>query len=165
MDSATNGFIYLSLGSNTKSKLLPKEILEIFANTFANLSYKVLWKFENDSFHVPPNVFISKWTPQQGVLGKLKQTSSYFIKINTEIINCFFYPYFSSSEHQALHLSRRAAEHRRSGSLRRPAHRNTVCLRSGVPSYENGFSESCKIPRHSPAYEVRIARCYNRSHR
>ncbi|KAG5317279.1 UD2B7 glucuronosyltransferase, partial [Pseudoatta argentina] len=68
LDSATNGFIYMSLGSNTKSKLLPKKILEIFANTFANLSYKVLWKFENDSYHIPPNVFISKWIPQQGVL-------------------------------------------------------------------------------------------------
>jgi len=89
----------MSLGSNTKSKLLPKKILEVFANTFANLPYKVLWKFENDSFNVPPNVFISKWTPQQGVLGKLKQTSQYFIKINTGIINRFSYPYFSSSEH------------------------------------------------------------------
>ncbi|XP_018341668.1 PREDICTED: uncharacterized protein LOC108748138 [Trachymyrmex septentrionalis] len=68
LDSATNGFIYMSLGSNTKSKLLPKKILDTFANTFANLSYKILWKFENDSYHVPPNVFISKWIPQQGVL-------------------------------------------------------------------------------------------------
>ncbi|XP_071563454.1 UDP-glucosyltransferase 2-like [Temnothorax nylanderi] len=68
LDNATNGFVYMSLGSNTKSKLLPKKTLEVFANAFSNLPYKVLWKFENDSFHVPPNVFISKWTPQQGVL-------------------------------------------------------------------------------------------------
>lgn len=89
LDGATNGFVYMSLGSNTKSKLLPKETLQIFVNTFANLPYKVLWKFENESFHVPPNVFISKWIPQQGVLGKLKQTSRYFIEINTRIINRF----------------------------------------------------------------------------
>lgn len=79
----------MSLGSNVKSKLLPNKILEIFVNTFAKLPYKVLWKFENDNFSVPSNVFISKWTPQQGVLGKLKQTSRYFIKINIKTINCF----------------------------------------------------------------------------
>ncbi|XP_050449312.1 UDP-glucosyltransferase 2-like [Cataglyphis hispanica] len=68
LDNATNGFIYMSLGTNVKSKLLPKGILEVFTNAFADLPYKVLWKFEGDGFHVPPNVFISKWIPQQGVL-------------------------------------------------------------------------------------------------
>ncbi|KAL0128980.1 hypothetical protein PUN28_003990 [Cardiocondyla obscurior] len=68
LDGATNGFVYMSLGSNTKSKLLPKKTLSIFMNTFANLPYKVLWKFENDSLPVPPNIFISKWIPQQSVL-------------------------------------------------------------------------------------------------
>ncbi|XP_012535032.1 UDP-glucosyltransferase 2 [Monomorium pharaonis] len=68
LDSAINGFIYMSLGSNTKSKLLPNKILKIFRNTFVNLPYKVLWKFENDSFDIPSNVMISKWVPQQSVL-------------------------------------------------------------------------------------------------
>lgn len=68
LDDATNGFIYMSLGTNVKSKLLPKGMLEVFTNAFADLPYKVLWKFEDDGFHVPPNVFISKWIPQQGVL-------------------------------------------------------------------------------------------------
>ncbi|XP_072746848.1 UDP-glucosyltransferase 2-like [Anoplolepis gracilipes] len=68
LDSATNGFIYMSLGTNVKSKLLPKTMLEVFTKTFANLPYKVLWKFEDEDFHVPPNVFIVKWIPQQGVL-------------------------------------------------------------------------------------------------
>lgn len=119
----------MSLGTNVKSKLLPKGMLEVFTNAFADLPYKVLWKFEDDGFHVPPNVFIAKWIPQQGVLGKLKRTSQRFIIINIEIINSFSPSYLdSSSEHQALHLSRRIAEYRRSGSLRRPAHRNTICL-------------------------------------
>ncbi|XP_011266721.2 UDP-glucuronosyltransferase 2B7 [Camponotus floridanus] len=68
LDGAVNGFIYMSLGTNVKSKLLPKGMLEVFTNAFANLPYKVLWKFESDDFHVPSNVFISKWIPQQGVL-------------------------------------------------------------------------------------------------
>lgn len=60
----------MSLGTNVKSKLLPKGMLQVFTNAFANLPYKVLWKFEDDNFDVPSNVFISKWIPQQGVLGK-----------------------------------------------------------------------------------------------
>jgi len=71
LDGATNGFIYMSLGTNVKSKLLPKGILNLFIDAFADLPYKVLWKFENDSFHVPANILVSKWIPQQGVLGKL----------------------------------------------------------------------------------------------
>lgn len=70
LDGATNGFVYMSLGTNVKSKLLPKGVLEMFMDAFADLPYRVLWKFENDSSRVPANVFISKWIPQQGVLGK-----------------------------------------------------------------------------------------------
>lgn len=68
LDGAINGFVYMSLGTNVKSKLLPKGMLEVFTNAFADLPYKVLWKFEDDGFRVPPNVFISKWIPQQSVL-------------------------------------------------------------------------------------------------
>ncbi|XP_012218627.2 UDP-glucosyltransferase 2-like isoform X1 [Linepithema humile] len=68
LDNATNGFIYMSLGTNVKSKLLPKKALEIFTNAFADLPYKVLWKFEDNNLRVSPNIFISKWIPQQGVL-------------------------------------------------------------------------------------------------
>lgn len=68
LDGAVNGFIYMSLGTNVKSKLLPKGMLEMFTNAFADLPYKVLWKFEGDDFNVSSNVFISKWIPQQSVL-------------------------------------------------------------------------------------------------
>lgn len=74
LDGATNGFVYMSLGTNVKSKLLPKRILQMFTSVFATLPYRVLWKFEDDNLAVPPNVFISTWIPQQGVLGKLRET-------------------------------------------------------------------------------------------
>lgn len=70
LDGATNGFVYMSLGTNVKSKLLPKGVLQVFTNAFADLPYRVLWKFEDDNLDMPPNVFTSKWIPQQGVLGK-----------------------------------------------------------------------------------------------
>lgn len=39
-------------------------------DTFAELPYKVLWKFEEDELkNKPKNVKISKWLPQQDLLG------------------------------------------------------------------------------------------------
>lgn len=72
LDSATNGFIYMSLGTNVKSHLLPKRMLKVFTKVFDTLPYKVLWKFEHENFNVTSNVFISKWIPQQSVLGELE---------------------------------------------------------------------------------------------
>ncbi|KAK4872740.1 hypothetical protein RN001_014769 [Aquatica leii] len=68
LDAADNGFIYFSLGSNVKSKDMSKYTLNIFMDTFAELPYTVLWKFENDSmYNKPKNVITSQWFPQQDV--------------------------------------------------------------------------------------------------
>ncbi|XP_037052099.1 UDP-glucosyltransferase 2-like [Bradysia coprophila] len=69
LDSARNGVIYMSLGSNVKSKDLSPEILAIFLTVFGNLTYNVVWKFEADNLpNKPDNVFISKWLPQSDLL-------------------------------------------------------------------------------------------------
>ncbi|KAG4079652.1 hypothetical protein HA402_010432 [Bradysia odoriphaga] len=69
LDHAKNGVIYMSLGSNVKSKDLSSKILATFLNVFRNLTYDVLWKFEADNLpNKPPNVFISKWLPQSDLL-------------------------------------------------------------------------------------------------
>ncbi len=69
LDNAQNGVIYMSLGSNVKSKDLSAEILEIFLNVFGNSTYQVVWKFEADSLrNKPDNIFISKWLPQSDLL-------------------------------------------------------------------------------------------------
>ncbi|XP_037045234.1 UDP-glucosyltransferase 2-like [Bradysia coprophila] len=69
LDNAKNGVIYMSLGSNVKSKDLSSKILAIFMNVFGNSTYDVLWKFEADNLpNKPPNVFISKWLPQSDLL-------------------------------------------------------------------------------------------------
>ncbi|XP_068907170.1 UDP-glycosyltransferase UGT5-like [Tenebrio molitor] len=69
LDSAKEGVIYFSLGSNVKSELLPKEQIDKFMNVFAKLPYKVLWKFENEHLpNKPKNVEIKKWLPQQDLL-------------------------------------------------------------------------------------------------
>ncbi|KAK4872661.1 hypothetical protein RN001_014690 [Aquatica leii] len=69
LDSSENGFIYFSLGSNAKSKNLPEDTRNIIMETFAELPYTVLWKFENDTLpNKPINVITSKWLPQQDIL-------------------------------------------------------------------------------------------------
>ncbi|XP_015585075.1 UDP-glucuronosyltransferase 1-3, partial [Cephus cinctus] len=68
LDGATDGFVYVSLGSNVKSKLLPKRLKDMFLKVFSKLSQRVLWKFEDDLPEKPDNVFVSNWLPQESVL-------------------------------------------------------------------------------------------------
>ncbi|EFA01500.1 Ecdysteroid UDP-glucosyltransferase-like Protein [Tribolium castaneum] len=69
LDEAKEGVIYFSLGSNVKSKFLPKEQFGKFMSAFSELPYKVLWKFEKEDMeNKPDNVEIQKWLPQQDLL-------------------------------------------------------------------------------------------------
>ncbi|KAF5287358.1 hypothetical protein FQA39_LY15961 [Lamprigera yunnana] len=69
LDSAKEGFIYFSLGSNVKSKDLPEQTRNVILETFRELPYTVLWKFElEDLPNRPKNVITSKWSPQLRVL-------------------------------------------------------------------------------------------------
>lgn len=53
-------------------------------DTFAELPYSVLWKFENDSLpNLPNNVVIKKWVPQQDVLGKWPHYKTTFNEFET----------------------------------------------------------------------------------
>ncbi|CAH1993759.1 unnamed protein product [Acanthoscelides obtectus] len=69
LDSAKEGAVYFSLGSNVKSINIPEKLRKLLIEAFAELPYKVLWKFEDDNLPgKPKNVFIGKWIPQQDVL-------------------------------------------------------------------------------------------------
>ncbi|KAF2903763.1 hypothetical protein ILUMI_02413 [Ignelater luminosus] len=68
LDEATNGFIYFSLGGNIKSNHLPEHVIKVYTETFAELPYTVLWKYEEDLPEKPNNLIISKWFPQQDIL-------------------------------------------------------------------------------------------------
>ncbi|XP_046751366.1 uncharacterized protein LOC124414462 [Diprion similis] len=69
LDEATQGFIYMSLGSNVKSSTLRQETREEFIAAFSKLPYTVIWKFENDFLPgKPDNVVTLKWAPQQSIL-------------------------------------------------------------------------------------------------
>ena len=48
---------------------MPEEYKKIFVNVFAKLKQRVIWKFEDDMEGVSDNVLVSKWLPQQDILG------------------------------------------------------------------------------------------------
>lgn len=69
LDNATNGFIYFSLGTNVKSKNIPLGLRNVLLETFDELPYTILWKFEDEELpNKPNNVIVSPWLPQQDVL-------------------------------------------------------------------------------------------------
>lgn len=86
MDSATNGFIYFSLGSNVKSKELKKDSLNSIIEAFGEMPYKVLWKFEDENLPgKPENVKLVKWANQQAILGRYYNPRS-----KTYLVTLFF---------------------------------------------------------------------------
>ncbi|XP_066156081.1 UDP-glycosyltransferase UGT5-like [Euwallacea fornicatus] len=68
LDSSKEGVIYFSMGSNIKSKDMPKDKMEFIMNVLGRLKQKVFWKFEEDLPGKPKNVIIKKWFPQQDIL-------------------------------------------------------------------------------------------------
>ncbi|XP_046752128.1 UDP-glycosyltransferase UGT5-like [Diprion similis] len=69
LDDATQGFIYMSLGTNVKSVMMSNETRNEFIAAFSQLPYTVIWKFENENLPGrPDNVIIMKWAPQQSIL-------------------------------------------------------------------------------------------------
>uniref|UniRef100_A0A6P7FG47 UDP-glucuronosyltransferase n=1 Tax=Diabrotica virgifera virgifera TaxID=50390 RepID=A0A6P7FG47_DIAVI len=68
LDSATEGCIYFSLGSNTKSAFMGEKKIKIIMEALGELPYKVLWKFEDEGVVVPKNIKLVSWVPQQDVL-------------------------------------------------------------------------------------------------
>ncbi|KAJ8711849.1 hypothetical protein PYW08_008803 [Mythimna loreyi] len=68
MDSAKDGVIYFSMGSNLKSKDLPDEVKVNLLKMFGSLKQTVLWKFEEVLPNLPKNVHILEWAPQQAIL-------------------------------------------------------------------------------------------------
>ncbi|XP_011687378.1 PREDICTED: UDP-glucuronosyltransferase 2B19-like [Wasmannia auropunctata] len=66
--NSSNGFIYMSLGTNVMMSSFSEHVQDVFRDVFASLPYKVLWKHDNELSNKPDNVYIAKWFPQQSVL-------------------------------------------------------------------------------------------------
>lgn len=73
MGSGESGFIYVSMGSSVTAAKMPEHLRQLFIRTFAQIPYRVIWKWESgltEMKDLPPNVKIGTWLPQQDILGK-----------------------------------------------------------------------------------------------
>ena len=71
IDGAKEGVIYFSMGSNLRSDQMAPEKIFAFAEAFAELPQRVIWKWNADTFpgEVPKNLKLAQWMPQQEILG------------------------------------------------------------------------------------------------
>lgn len=73
MGSGESGFIYVSMGSSVKAAKMPEHLRKLFIRTFAQIPYRVIWKYDgsiSEMKDLPPNVKIGTWLPQQDILGE-----------------------------------------------------------------------------------------------
>lgn len=69
LDSATDGAIIMSFGSNAKTSFLSKETVGTFLKVFTKLKQRVVMKWESDELEgKPENVYIANWLPQDDIL-------------------------------------------------------------------------------------------------
>lgn len=85
----------MSMGSNLKSKDMPKDKKDILLKSFGELKQKVLWKWEDDNMpNKPKNVETRKWFPQSDILGKCESVTiiiaSEYISASGYCISRFF---------------------------------------------------------------------------
>ncbi len=71
--SGDDGFILFSMGSALRGSQMPDHKRRLILGAFAKLKQKVLWKWETETMDdLPKNVKLSKWLPQQDLLGHPK---------------------------------------------------------------------------------------------
>ncbi|CAH1389509.1 unnamed protein product [Nezara viridula] len=70
LDSAQNGVIYMSLGTNLAVVSESSDLASTLMKVFGSLKQRVLikWDSEYPVDRIPPNVMISSWFPQQQIL-------------------------------------------------------------------------------------------------
>jgi UDP:flavonoid glycosyltransferase YjiC (YdhE family) len=68
LDSATEGAVLFSLGSNVKISSLPREKLQAIIKVLGRLKMKVLFKTEHELDGLPSNIKTQEWLPQNDIL-------------------------------------------------------------------------------------------------
>ncbi|CAG7732085.1 unnamed protein product [Allacma fusca] len=70
ISGAEHGFIYFSMGSILKTDQMPEEMRKTFLEVFSRMKQLVIWKWNSGHMdNLPSNVKLSKWLPQQDILG------------------------------------------------------------------------------------------------
>ncbi|KAF3426791.1 hypothetical protein E2986_11443 [Frieseomelitta varia] len=66
--TATDGFIYFSVGTTARLSDIPDDIQQIFYDVFAKLPYKIVWKNEGKLLRKSDIIYVSSWYPQSSIL-------------------------------------------------------------------------------------------------
>ncbi|CAG4945780.1 unnamed protein product [Parnassius apollo] len=70
IEESQHGVIYISFGSMLRAASIPKDKLQTILDALAKLPQRVIWKWEAKSLPgKPKNIFLSKWLPQNDILG------------------------------------------------------------------------------------------------
>lgn len=108
IESAPGGVIYMSLGAEVQTALLPSDKLSILLDIFTHLKeFHFLLKWETEKFvqQLPENIMINSWWPQQAILGEYSGTySGSKSKVLSASLPC------STSAGEALHQQLRSAK-------------------------------------------------------
>lgn len=81
LDSATQGAIYVSFGTNVHKKQLSEtHMIETLLEVFEELPFQVVWKVNGTDIHYDTNkIMVRTWFPQRDVLGKRKASRDLFV--------------------------------------------------------------------------------------
>ncbi|KAI9556580.1 UDP-glycosyltransferase 208A1 [Daphnia sinensis] len=89
-DSGDAGFIVVSFGSMLRGDDVPDHFCQIFLSTFARLSQRVIWKWEDkrklehQQQPIPSNVKTMPWLPQQELLAVYHSVPAIFLPISSD---------------------------------------------------------------------------------
>ena len=71
--SGSDGFILFSMGTSLKASQISIQRRQQMINAFGELKQNVIWKWDGEAIpNLPLNVKLSKWLPQQDLLGHPK---------------------------------------------------------------------------------------------
>lgn len=85
MDTAKEGVIYFSMGSNLKPSKMPSQTKQAILKILGSRKEKVLWKWDEENIpNLPENIKLSTWFPQQDILGK------YLIRLSDMWVLCYW---------------------------------------------------------------------------
>lgn len=71
INKGKNGFIYISFGTMFEFADMDEEIKEAFVHALCQFpEIQFIWKSRSVGIDLPPNILVTKWAPQQDLLGK-----------------------------------------------------------------------------------------------
>lgn len=70
LDNAKDGAIIMSFGSLLRASSLPNSTIASFMKAFSKIPHTVIFKYEEELLHTPPNVITRKWLSQRDLIGE-----------------------------------------------------------------------------------------------